>query len=526
MARSADVSHVAWAATGLALLGLGYLAVITIISYRKLQHIPGPRLAAFSQLWLFKVTTQGDIYLQMEKVLRKYGLLHMPVNPLPLPKTKQKTIGSPARIGPNMIIHEDPEIIRFVGSPRGGFTRGHWYSGMQFDPRINNILSETNERRHTELRAKMMPGYTGREVPTLETKVDQRIMDLLHLIQSYIARNKPFDFAEKVQYFTMDTLTDIAFGYPFGFLTKDADLYDYNKSSTAFFPVMELATNIPFIWTIVSSKLMHALAGPKAEDKQGLGAITGVAQKIVAQRFNATTSVEKQNRDPDMLDAFIKHGLTQLEAESESLVQILAGSDSTATSIRMCLLFLLTNPPAYSKLQAEIDQAVADGNISFPVIKNAETGRLKYLQAVIKEGLRLWFPLNGLVTMMSPKEGITINDVYLPGNTQVCLSKYAMLRRNDLFGDDAEVFRPERWLNTIDADKVTEMERIFETYFGVGRYQCLGKAIALMELSKMLVELLRRYDFGLVNPINTMKSRCHQLHVQKDMYLRAWERVQ
>ena len=425
-----------------------------------------------------------------------------------------------------MIIHEDPDIVRFVGSPRGGFTRGHWYAGMQFDPRINNLVSERNEKRHTSLRAKMMPGYTGREVPMLETKIDNRILDLVALIKSYIARNKPFDFAEKAQYFTMDTLTDLAFGYPFGFLTKDEDLYDYNKSSTAFFPIMELATNVPIVWKIISSRAMQAFAGPKPEDRKGLGAIIGVAQKIVAERFNATEAVDKQNRDADMLDAFVKHGLSQLEVESESILQILAGSDSTATSIRMCLLLLLTNPVPYGKLRAEIDAAVADGNASFPVITYAETQHLTYLQAVIKEGLRLWFPLNGLVTMDSPAEGITINNVYIPGNTQVCLSKYAMLRRPDIFGEDAEMFRPERWLDqdASNAGKLSEMERTMDLYFGVGRYMCLGKGIAMMELNKVLVELLRRFDLGLVNPVNTVKTRCHQLHVQSEMFLRARER--
>ena len=110
---------------------------------------------------------------------------------------------------------------------------------------------------------------------------------------------------------------------------------------------MELGTNIPWIHNILSSKLMQALAGPKPEDKAGLGAIIGVAQKVVAERFDPDAD---SKRDRDMLDAFIAHGLTQLEAESESLLQILAGSDSTATTIRVTFLYMLTNPTVYSKL--------------------------------------------------------------------------------------------------------------------------------------------------------------------------------
>lgn len=54
-------------------LSVVYLIVNTVVSYRKLRHIPGPRLAAFSQLWMFNVTAKGDVYLSAEQVLRKYG---------------------------------------------------------------------------------------------------------------------------------------------------------------------------------------------------------------------------------------------------------------------------------------------------------------------------------------------------------------------------------------------------------------------------------------------------------------------
>lgn len=388
-----------------------------------------------------------------------------------------------------MILHADPEILRYIAQSRSGFRRGHWYSAMQFDPRINNLLSERDEARHASLRAKMAPGYTGKEVQAIEAKIDQRILDFVSLIQTYIAKNEAFDFSEKTQYFTMDSLTDMAFGSPFGFLTKDEDLYEYNKSSTEFFPVMELATNIPAVWSIISSRLMQAIAGPKPEDRKGLGAIINVAQTIVAKRFDPENE-KNTSKGPDMVDSFVKHGLTQLEAESESLLQILAGSDSTATCIRMCVLFLLTNPPVYAKLRAEIDSAVADGNVSYPVIANIEAQRLPYLQAVIKEGLRCWYPLNGITTMDSPSEGVTINDVYIPAHTQVCSSRYTMLRRRDLFGNDSEMFNPDRWLKSTP-DKIKEMNSVMELYFGVGSYSCLGRGIAMMELNKVLFEVSR-----------------------------------
>lgn len=55
-----------------------------------------------------------------------------------------------------MIVFNDPEIYRAAMAPRSAYRRGEWYKGMQLDPRIDNLLSERNEKRHMDLRSKML----------------------------------------------------------------------------------------------------------------------------------------------------------------------------------------------------------------------------------------------------------------------------------------------------------------------------------------------------------------------------------
>lgn len=74
MAYLFDTNRVTLAAGILAAITIAYYVVTSFLSYRKLRHIPGPRLAAFSQFWLFKVTAGGDLYLTADEVLRKYGV--------------------------------------------------------------------------------------------------------------------------------------------------------------------------------------------------------------------------------------------------------------------------------------------------------------------------------------------------------------------------------------------------------------------------------------------------------------------
>jgi cytochrome P450 len=291
------------------------------------------------------------------------------------------------------------------------------------------------------------------------------------------------DFAKLASFFTLDSLTTLTFGSPFGFVTKNEDLYDYVKTSNAFFPFMELGTNVPLIHSVLSSNLVQSIAGPKAEDRLGLGAIIGVTRRLVAERFGSTAKAPQ-----DMLSSFIAHGLTQEEAESESLLQLLAGADSTATSIRCTLLYLLTNPVAFAKLRGEIDQAVGNGKVTLPIVSYSEGMQMPYLQACIKEGLRVWTPLNGILTKVSTAEGATINGVYIPGGTQVSISTHSMMRSRNIFGEDADQLKPERWLEG-DPDMIKGYNRAWEFTFSVGRFSCLGKNIALMELTKTLFEV-------------------------------------
>src|ERR1700712_4340265 len=109
-----------------------------------------------------------------------------------------------------------------------------------------------------------------------------------------------------------------------------------------------------------------------------------------------------------MISSFISHGLTQMEVSSETLLAILAGSDTSAATIRAVLLNLMSAPLIYSRLQAEIDTATSLGKISLP-ITDSEARKLPYLQAVIKEGLRIMPPATGLSPKTVPKGGEMIN---------------------------------------------------------------------------------------------------------------------
>lgn len=152
----------------------------------------------------------------------------------------------------------------------------------------------------------------------------------------------------------------------------------------------------------------------------------------------------------------------------------------------MTLLSLITNPSAYNTLVAEIRRAASE--VSGPIITWPQTQTLSYLKAVIREGLRLWPPVAGLGSKQVPEGGDYINGYFVPGGVQIGQGYHAVGRSKAVWGPDADAFRPERWL-VAGREELREMEAAADTHFGAGKYSCLGKPIALMELHKTVFEV-------------------------------------
>jgi len=160
-----------------------------------------------------------------------------------------------------------------------------------------------------------------------------------------------------------------------------------------------------------------------------------------------------------------------------------AGSDTSAQAIRATLLYIITNP----HVQATLLEEISNASISSP-ITDVESRKLPYLHAVIKEGLRIFPPVTGLMLKEVPAGGDTLNGLFIPEKTAIGWSAFGLMRNEKVWGDDAKMFRPERWLEG-SPEEIQKKELNLEMVFGYGKYQCLGKNVARMELNKIFVEV-------------------------------------
>ncbi|KAF2817669.1 pisatin demethylase [Mytilinidion resinicola] len=459
----------------------------------RLKQFDGPFSTGFSWLWHSNVVLSGNAHKYYGDVTEKYGTI--------------------ARVAPNHLITSSPDLWAHMNAVRSPYSRSPWYYHCaRFEAGKDNVFTECDNDKHDVRRKKMASGYSGKENPTLEPSIDTHVKELVHLIRSKYATqatsasaSKPMNMAKKMQYFTLDVISHVGLGQAFGDLKEDADVNDYLKATEEGLAISNTSWALGIAW-IRDVPILGKAISPTEEDERGFGKMMAHARKSIEQRLLKSTSERS-----DMLSSFVRHGLFGDALFHETFEQILAGSDTTAASLRIIMLYLMSHPRVYAKLQAEIDSAVNAGiaPASPGIISDAEARGLVYLGAVIREALRVHPPVVNIFSRVVPKDGDAVRvdgqDVFLPGGTLIGYSAWGMHRNNKaLYGEDAHVFRPERWF--VDekepggAERLAQMLKTNDMIFGYGKWHCLGKVVAMIEIHKVIFELLRNFDFALTNP--------------------------
>jgi hypothetical protein len=111
------------------------------------------------------------------------------------------------------------------------------------------------------------------------------VENFIHLIRTkYLSTTTSFktmDLAEKAQFFTLDVITDLATGAPFGDLTSDADQHKYLRTASEAQPVFVMISSIPALTKIIQIPFIGKWLFPTSQDKIGMGKMMGCASSIL-----------------------------------------------------------------------------------------------------------------------------------------------------------------------------------------------------------------------------------------------------
>jgi cytochrome P450 len=179
---------------------------------------------------------------------------------------------------------------------------------------------------------------------------------------------------------------------------------------------------------------------------------------------------------------------------SELLNILLAGRDTTAALLTNVFFELPRHPDILDRLRREITEHIGDEAPTYQQLKD-----MKYLKAILNESQRLYpvVPSNSreaLEDTVLPRGGGPSGTapLLIPKGTYTAFHPYSMHRRPDIYGADAELFDPTRWL---DDEHSSGPLRPGWGYlpFGGGPRICIGQQFALTEASYVTVRLLQAF---------------------------------
>ncbi|KAJ5794558.1 cytochrome P450 [Penicillium paradoxum] len=484
-----------WTAGVAALSYMAYTFLNNRYNNGLLQY-PGPALASMTNIWRVR-----DAYVNGDK-RPSYVALH-------------NKYGNVVRLGPKSLSFASPAAIADIYPAEKNMAKSNWYVAFEAHGKgrkKENIFSTRDIHWHARYRSLVGPGFKLTNLAPKEQEIDQLIVKLLRNLDAAGTKESPVvDLPLNLQYFTFDAGGVMAFSQPYGFLDKQKDLDGIIQN------VRVGSTHL--------NRLAQAPLGQLVFDKNPLAVYFGLIAPPMAfaKKYLPVQRIEKQLAEPekmdqhhDLLDQFLKAHQTNPDVVSKNevvdlgLMVVVPASEAVRTAIAVLIYQVLKAPASIlTKLRRELDSVIpiptspsSTDRYNIPSWEIVST-KLPYLDACIKETFRLHSSTGFNMERVVPANGAIIDGNFVPEGTIVSCSTWVIHRHKPTYGDDVEVYRPERWLEASAAQRA-EMERLL-CPFGFEERMCLGREIGLFEVYKVGATLFRNYEFNLVRPDEDMK---------------------
>ncbi|CAG8006660.1 unnamed protein product [Penicillium olsonii] len=471
---------------GLAAVGLLIITkLIWDVYFSALRLIPGPALAKITDVWRAVHTYGGRIDLKHVQLHRKYG--------------------TAVRVGPNCVSISDPGLIRTIYS-----TRNPWKKSDMYRPndvlleghRLSNLFNTQDEDWHNQNIRPIRGLWTMTKVLEYEPLIDETITKFVDKLSlRFVDCGKVCPMDEWIGFFAWDVTANFSFGRHYGFLDQEKDVDNLITDSTAGLKYFAPVSQMPWIDNILDKNPIKRI-GPKPT-------LTGVlyAFKVVAEYQMQLAENKIEGTVDHTLDKYVQLKKTNPEMVNDNqivnwlMLSILAGGDTSSATMRAVLYFLAKSPSAMAQLITELQGAALPTPAPWKQVRD-----LPYLDAVIREALRMNPGIAMVFERVVPQGGFTLPDGrYLPAGTKVGINPFVTSRDSGVFGNDADEFDPDRWLQGSDEslehyeERSRRMKDTVDFVFGGGGRVCMGRYLAVLEIKKLIATLYSTFDIQLVD---------------------------
>lgn len=469
-----------------------YRHILEPLFFSPLSRIPGPKSYALTKWRLAWDEWQGNRTRSIHDLHTQYGLV--------------------VRIGPNEVHFNTPSALRTIYGAGSGFARTEFYRMFDVYGK-QNVFTFGPSAQHAERKKMLASAYAkgnvirGRVAEEVERKVD----DYLVLIDG--TEDKGDEIFRSLHYFSLDNITNFLYGPDCGgtrAMRGDRahqamldDILDPDRRKLTWCVV-----HFPSVvrWLYSRTGLMERVVAPILP-MQKPSTYTRIREHALQSMKDYKAAVRQANVSMETTDTVVdrlwrhhedrrKGGLDDLDIAAECSDHLLAGIDTTSDTL-MFLIWALSRPQNRRFQDKVIEEAcsIPGAALNFfgnPTIEAAD--KLPYLDAIIKETLRLYAPLSASEPRSPPKDTV-IDGYHIPAGTTVSMAPYSLHRNADIFPEPL-IWNPERWL-TDDSAQLTEMKRWWWA-FSSGARMCIGMHLAMAEMVALVPAIYRRYETNLL----------------------------
>lgn len=441
------------------LAGFWLCSLFAGLLFGQLARIPGPKLFGLTGLRLAYEDYKGTRTRTIHALHDKYG--------------------TAVRVGPNEVAFNSLSALRTIYGAGSGFERTDFYNMFTVYGRKNMFsfpgVKAHGERKklfaHAYAKSAMLKGATA-------SMVENKVKLFLQLLER---ENSTCEVFSILHYFSLDTITEFLYGR-FGKtsclegVAKDraliGDIIDIARRKLSWFSV-----HFPSFteWLYSRTGSMGYIA-KRFYPMQKPTTYTGIRLHAMTACLAYSTASEQEKIDQSLLIAKMwKHyqpdkenGIDEMDIASECADHLLAGIDTTSDTL-MFLIWSLSRPD-HKEFQDKLIQevrSIPEESLNGDGIPSTEiSAKLLYVDAVIKETLRLYAPLPGSEPRSLPVTS-TIDGYIIPARTVVSMSPYSLHRNPEVFKEPLN-FNPDRWL-----DASSDMKKWFWAFSSGGR-MCIG----------------------------------------------------
>lgn len=431
-----------------------------------LSKFPGPKLRAFSRFPRLISQFQGT-------ELKDYTALHLKYGPV-------------VRIGPSELSYAGgAEAFKEIYGFRKAVYKDPFFYIKPFNQ--TDALITADDATHSRQRKLVSHAFADKSLKELEPMLKEWCGKLVDKLTQKAGADDDIDMLKMLNCTTFDIMGDLSFNEGLNML-EDGEYSPWVK--TIFGSIKEavklraIRMTSTFVDTVVKKFLMN---NPKVRVKMI------EHWKYTTERVNRRLA--KTPGRPDLWSKILEKGdgpggLSLGEHHSMGSLFMIAGTETTATALSGVTYYLTRNPDAMKKLTDEIRSS----HTSYEDMTLESVARLKYLMAVLQEGLRMYPPVPSHLFRRTPKGGAELCGQWVPDDTSVAVHHYATYRNPELWNKPNE-FHPERWLGDpeFNNDHLDALEP-----FSVGPRNCLGKNLAWHEMRLILSTVLLHFDVELL----------------------------